>query len=69
MSRQALAAALLGGFAGGVGWGALLIAVAALQARRRRTRDEDAARQAWAALVEADKCYRVDGGPRAVNLN
>lgn len=68
MSRQLLMA-FVGGLAGGMGWGLLLAAAGYVETRCRRAQQEQDAREAWQKLGELDKCYRVDGGPRTVNVN
>ena len=55
MDKELWLVAVVGGMAGGMGWGLLLMAVAAWQERRRAARlvdDEAAARAAWNRLVE-----------------
>lgn len=68
MSRQVIVA-VVGGLAGGMGWGLLLALDGYVETRCRRARDEQAAREAWQRLRELDRCYRVDRGPASVNLN
>lgn len=80
MTRQLWLVAVVGGLAGGAGWGLTLLGVAAWQGRRRagQADDEAAARAAWARLVAMSLAearaaglagYVRDVGPDRVSLN
>lgn len=81
MDKELWLVAVVGGMAGGMGWGLLLMGVAAWQERRRAARlaaEEAAALRVWRRLVETamdeSRAAGVDGyvrdvGPDRVNLN